>query len=301
MNRTDAEGLMCPEKSFADRTPRAAVFQDLSAFGRCSLTVVLPVLSVLGVQCCPLTTALLSTHMGLSGGTFLDLTGQLAPTMDHWAELGLSFDALYSGFLGSVAQAELVRRFRERFRPSLVLVDPVMGDHGRPYRTCTPELCRAMMELAEEADLITPNLTEAALLLGLSPEARPRGEGELSRWARALSRGGRRSVVITGVNGGPERVGAYCWDREQNRHGPVWAERIPQAYPGTGDLFASVLLGRLLEEKTLTEAAAWAAVFVSACAKYTLAAGTPPQHGVELEAMLPQLTRKPPEEAPKQA
>lgn len=276
-----------------NHTPRAAVFQDLSAFGRSSLTVVLPVLSVLGVQCCPLTTALLSTHMGLSGSTFLDLTGQLAPTMDHWSELGLTFDALYSGFLGSEAQAELVQRFRTRFRPPLVLVDPVMGDHGRTYRTCTPELCRAVMGLAEEADLITPNLTEAALLLGLSPETRPRGEGELSRWAWKLSREGRRSVVVTGVSGAPGQIGAYCWDREGNRHGPVWAEQVPQSYPGTGDLFASVLLGRLLEGRSLREAAAWAAVFVSACARHTLAAGTPPAYGVELEAMLPQLAAPP--------
>ncbi|MCI8537667.1 MAG: pyridoxamine kinase [Oscillospiraceae bacterium] len=275
--------------STVNHTPRAAVVQDLSAFGRCSLTVALPVLSVLGVQCCPLATALLSTHTGLAGNTFLDLTGQLAPAMDHWARLNLSFDALYSGFLGSEAQAELVRRFRTQFHPQLVLVDPVMGDHGKAYRTCTPTLCRAVMALAEEADLITPNLTEAALLLGLPPEARPRGEGELSRWAWKLSREGRRSVVITGVTGGEGRTGAYCWDREGNRHGPVWAERIPQSYPGTGDLFASVLLGRLLEGRPLQEAAAWAAVFVSACAKHTLTAGTPPQYGVELEAMLPRL------------
>lgn len=272
-----------------NHTPRAAVFQDLSAFGRCSLTVVLPVLSVLGVQCCPLVTALLSAHTGLTGNTFLDLTDQLSQTMDHWSELGLTFDAMYSGFLGSEAQAAQVRRFQERFRPSLTLVDPVMGDHGRTYRTCTPELCRAVAALAEDAALITPNLTEAALLLGLSPEARPRSEGELSRWAWKLSQEGRRSVVITGVTGAPGQTGAYYWDRAGNRHGPVWAEQIPQAYPGTGDLFASVLLGRLLKGDSLPEATAWAAVFVSACAKYTLAAGTPPQYGVELEAMLPQL------------
>lgn len=270
-------------------TPRAAVIQDLSGFGRCSMTVALPVLSVLGVQCCPLTTAVLSSHTGFSGNTFCDLTGQLGPAMDQWAELGLSFDALYSGFLASGEQAEQVRRFRCRFRPGLTLVDPVMGDHGRRYRTCTPELCREVAALAEEADLITPNLTEAALLLGLAPEARPRGKGELSRWAAKLAGDGRRSVVITGVSGGPGRVGAYYWDRKDGTHGPLWAEETPQSYPGTGDLFASVLLGKLLRGAGLLEAAAWAVTFTAACARHTLAAGTPPLYGVELEAMLPQL------------
>ncbi len=270
-------------------TPRAAVIQDLSGFGRCSMTVALPVLSVLGVQCCPLTTAVLSTHTGFPGNTFCDLTGQLAPAMEQWAELGLTFDALYSGFLASAEQAALVRRFHDRFRPGLTLVDPVMGDHGKAYRTCTPELCREMASLAEEADLITPNLTEAALLLGLAPDARPRSEGELSRWAAKLSGDCRRSVVITGVSGSPGRVGAYYWDRTDGTHGPIWAEETPQAYPGTGDLFASVLLGKLMKGKPLMEATAWAVTFVAACTRYTWEAGTPPLYGVELEAMLPHL------------
>lgn len=270
-------------------TPRAAVIQDLSGFGRCSMTVALPVLSVLGVQCCPLPTAVLSTHTGFPGNTFCDLTGQLAPAMTQWAELGLAFDALYSGFLGSAEQAALVRRFRSQFHPDLVLVDPVLGDHGKAYRTCTPELCREMTALAEEADLITPNLTEAALLLGLAPDARPRGEGELSRWAAKLSGEGRRSVVITGVPGGPGRIGAYYWDRADHTHGPLWAEETPQSYPGTGDLFASVLLGKLLRGAPLLEAAAWAVAFAAACTRCTWEAGTPPLYGVELEAMLPQL------------
>jgi pyridoxine kinase len=270
-------------------TPRAAVIQDLSSFGRCSASVVLPVLSVLGTQCCLLPTAVLSTHTGFPGNTFHDLTDQLSPAMDQWAELGLTFDALYSGFLGSAEQAALVRRFRTQFQPKLTLVDPVMGDHGVVYRTCTPELCREMAVLAEEADLITPNLTEAALLLGLAPDARPQDEGELSRWASMLSRENRRSVVITGVSGGPGQIGAYFWDRADGSHGPIWAEETPQSYPGTGDLFASVLLGKLTQGASLPEAAAGAVSFVAACAQFTYEAGTPPLSGVELEAMLPQL------------
>ena len=268
--------------------PRAAVIQDLSEVGRCSLTVALPVLSALGVQCCPLPTAVLSSHTAFPDNTFLDLTGEIPPAMDQWAGLGLAFDGLYSGFLASAEQAELVLRFRRRFSPGLTLVDPAMADHGKPYRTCTPEVCRGMAALAEEADVITPNLTEAAMLLGLDPTARPRSEGELSRWAARLALEDRRSVVITGIRQG-DRVGAYCWDRADGSHGGVWAREVPRQYPGTGDLFASVLLGRLLEGKRLREAAAWAVTFVSLCAGHTLELGSDPRFGVEFEPLLPVL------------
>ena len=276
--------------------PRAAVIQDLSGVGRCSLTVALPVLSALGVQCCPLPTAVLSSHTAFPDNTFLDLTGEISPAMDQWAGLGLTFDGLYSGFLASVEQVDLVREFRRRFSPGLTLVDPAMADHGKPYRTCTPELCEGMGALAEEADVITPNLTEAAMLLGLSPEARPRSEGELSRWAARLSLEGRRSVVITGVRQG-DNVGAYCWDRTDSSHGGVWAKEVPKQYPGTGDLFASVLLGWLLEGKSLREAAAWAVTFVSLCAAHTLELGSDVRFGVEFEPLLPVLRAEQPQES----
>ena len=152
------------------RAPRIAAIQDISGFGRCSTTVVLPVLAAMGGECCPLLTACLSAHTAFPASekaTFLDLTGQMAGTAAHWAELGVTFDAIYSGFLGSAGQIGLIEDFYRQFRRegTLVLVDPVMGDHGKPYRTYTPELCGRMRDLAAQADVITPNLTEAALLL----------------------------------------------------------------------------------------------------------------------------------------
>ena len=151
-------------------TPQVAAIHDLSAFGRCSTTVVLPVLSAMGVQCCPLLTAYLSAQTAFPASeksTFVDMSGQMEGVADHWSELGVTFDAIYSGFLASEAQIDIISHFYERFRRpnTLILVDPVMGDHGKPYRTYTPALCRAMGDLAAQADLITPNLTEAALLL----------------------------------------------------------------------------------------------------------------------------------------
>ena len=148
-------------------TPRIAAIHDLSCFGRCSLTIALPVLSAMGCQCCPLPTALLSAHTGFPGNTFLDLAAEMGRIAEHWAAMDLQFDAIYSGFLGSADQVDTVARFFDTFKKSdtAVIVDPVMGDHGTAYRTCTPELCRGMRVLAENSDVITPNLTEAALLL----------------------------------------------------------------------------------------------------------------------------------------
>ena len=151
-------------------TPRVAAIHDMSGFGRCSLTVAIPVLSAMGVQCCPLPTAYLSTHTGgFTGYTFLDMTDELPKTAAHWAELGIHFDAVYTGFMGSEAQmdlaADFVRAFR-RDRSTIFICDPVMGDHGKIYKTYTPAMCAGMTRLAELADVIVPNLTEAAVLLG---------------------------------------------------------------------------------------------------------------------------------------
>ena len=150
------------------RTPRVAAIHDLSGFGRCSLTIVMPVLSAMGIQCCPLPTAYLSTHTGgFTGNTFLDMTGELEKAMEHWERLDLTFEAVYTGFMGNEKQMALAADFIRAVRsPGMVaVVDPVMGDHGKRYRTYTPEMCQAMKTLAGAADVLVPNLTEAALLL----------------------------------------------------------------------------------------------------------------------------------------
>ena len=157
-------------------TPRVAAIHDMSGFGRCSLTIVLPVLSAMGIQCCPLPTAFLSTHTsGFQGFTFLDMTDEMSRVAAHWKALDLDFQAIYSGFLGSGRQIGIVEGFLRDFRKAdtLVVVDPVMGDHGRVYQTYTPAMCAGMARLAERADVITPNLTEAALMLGVPYEALP--------------------------------------------------------------------------------------------------------------------------------
>ena len=270
--------------------PRIAAIHDLSCFGRCSLTVALPVLSAMGCQCCPLPTALLSAHTGFSGATFLDLTEEMNRIAEHWTALDLRFDAIYTGFLGGSAQADTVARFLCRFQaPStLVVMDPVMGDHGTPYRTCTPDLCRAMGTLAESADVITPNLTEAALLLEL-PYAQAAAENPLEI-VKHLSLGGRRSVVLTGYSESAEQTGALCFDRSSGQIQAVQTPREPQDFSGAGDLFASVLTGGLAKGFPLFQAAQTAAEFVSACVARTLAEHLTDADGVDFEPLLGMLT-----------
>lgn len=271
-------------------TPRIAAIHDLSCFGRCSLTIALPVLSAMGCQCCPLPTALLSAHTGFPGNTFLDLTAEMGRIADHWTAMDLQFDAIYSGFLGSADQVDTVARFFDTFKKSdtAVIVDPVMGDHGTAYRTCTPELCRGMRVLAENADVITPNLTEAALLLDHPYEEIQRTDAY--EVVRRLSLGGRRSVVLTGYSSESGQTGALCFDRDSGESKAVQTPRDPQDFSGTGDLFASVLAGGVARGVPLFQAAQAAADFVRDCIARTLAEGLTEQDGVDFEPLLGQLT-----------
>ena len=271
-------------------TPRIAAIHDLSCFGRCSLTIALPVLSAMGCQCCPLPTALLSAHTGFPGNTFLDLTVEMGRIADHWTAMDLQFGAIYSGFLGSADQVDTVARFFNTFKKSdtAVIVDPVMGDHGTAYRTCTPELCRGMRVLAENADVITPNLTEAALLLDHPYEEIQRTDAY--EVVRRLSVGGRRSVVLTGYSSESGQTGALCFDRDSGESKAVQTPREPQDFSGTGDLFASVLAGGVARGVPLFQAAQAAADFVRDCIARTLAEGLTEQDGVDFEPLLGQLT-----------
>lgn len=284
-----------------NKAPHAAVIHDLSGFGRCSMTIILPVLAAMGVQCAPMLTAYLSAHTAFphrDQALFLDLTDQMEQVCRHWQALDVRFDAIYSGFLGSARQICRLRQVISQFRreDTLVLVDPVMGDHGRPYATYTPEMCARMAELAGEADLITPNLTEAALLLGEPYHAVPHTIQGLKDWLLRLSMDGRRSVVITGVRVEEGAIGAACFDRKDGSFAFPRAHEEPQQFPGTGDLFAAVLLGGLLQGKALDHAAQKAVDFVQQCAAHTIALGTPTLEGVQFEALMGRLTHKMTEE-----
>lgn len=269
-----------------ERTRRAAVIHDLSGFGRCSLTVIMPTLSAMGIQCCPLPTAVLSTHTGgFEHIARTDLTEQLSGALRQWEELSLTFDGVYTGYMASAEQIALASAAVERLkkRNGIVVVDPVLGDHGRPYSSITPEMGRAMAVLCGRADVITPNLTETAALLGADFSDLPEDGGELA-WA--LSEGGKRSVAVTGIRPGPGLVGAACYDRDS---GEAWISAGPKVmgeYHGAGDLFASVLTGGLIRGDGLRASAERAVEFVRLCAERTLALAVPGREGMDFEPLL---------------
>ena len=277
-------------------TPRVAAVHDLSGFGRCSTTIIMPTLAAMGVQCCPVLTAYLSTHTGgFSGNTFLDLTDQMAPITAHWQKEGVSFRGIYTGFMGSKEQMTLTADFIRTFRreASLVVVDPVMGDHGKPYRTYTPEMCAAMGDLAMMADVITPNRTEAAILLGVDyDQIKLDTEADCQYWAEKLSRNGTQSVVLTGVSVSEDKLGCVCFDRKTGETSFAMADRVAESFHGTGDLFSSVLVGGLVKGMGLWDAAQLAAEFTSLCVARTAAQPElPEREGVDFEPLLWRLGR----------
>lgn len=228
---------------------RVAAIHDLSGFGKASLTVVIPVLSAMGIQVCPLPTAILSTHTGFENFTFLDLTEQMRPIINHWKNLKIWFDCIYSGFLGSPKQIDIVSDFILEFstEDQLVVVDPVMGDDGELYPTMGSEIVEKMKELVRIADLITPNITEASLLLG-KPVRKSMEHEEVKDWLRELATIGPQMVVITSAAlRGDSSICVLAYNRESDKFWKIQHKYVPAHFAGTGDMFTSVLVGSLLQ------------------------------------------------------
>ena len=274
-----------------DHTPRVAAIHDLSGLGRCSLTVALPVLSVMGCQCAPMPTAVLSSQTGgVTGYTFLDMTDQMGPIAAHWKAVDARFDAIYTGFLGSEKQITLVEAFLDDFAgpDTCVLIDPVMGDDGTAYDTYGEGLIAGMRHLAGRAHIITPNFTEAAFLLGLPGDALKDGTVTPEEAVKQLSMEGRRSVVLTGYRRG-KNTGSLCLDAKTGSITVTENPCVELSFPGTGDLFASVLCGGLMQGRALADSAALAENFVHDCIVRTAERGLPQFHGVDFEPLLGKL------------
>ena len=275
---------------FRNPVPRAAAIHDLSGFGRASLTVIIPILSTMGVQVCPLPTAVLSTHTGgFQDYRFIDLTDQMEGIIQHWLSLQVCFDSVYSGFLGSPRQVDIVAGFIRSFAhdKQLVVVDPVMGDNGQPYGPIGPEMIAQMRRLITHADVITPNFTEAAFLLD-RPCQEQIGQKELKEGILKLSEAGPRLVVITSVPvPGTEKISSVvAYDREDGRFWKVDCSYIPAYFPGTGDAFASVLVGSLLQGDSLPIALDRAVQFVSMAIRASFGYNIHSREGVFLERVL---------------
>lgn len=273
--------------------PRVAAIHDMSGFGRCSLTVALPILSCMGIQACPLPTAILSTHSdGFGRFYFHDFTDHMEGYAAHWESVGVTFDCIYTGFLGSGKQIDIVLNLFKKFignqRP-LIIVDPVMGDQGRLYETYTTEMQSRMQLLVNKADLITPNLTEACFLLHEAYTEESMKLQRIKDFLVRLSSLGPETVVITGVKTAEGHYANFGYAKRENRAWMVPYEYVPAQYPGTGDIFTSVLCGCILQGDCLSTAMERATRFVYSAVQTTYVHGTPAREGVLFEKALPGL------------
>ncbi len=270
-----------------NRQPKVAVINDFSSFGRCSIAVTLPILAAMKVQCCPVPTALFTNHTGFPSYSWTDCTDHMDDYIVQWRRLGLRFDAIATGFLGSRRQIDFVFRFIEAFRApdTLVLVDPVMGDYGRLYATYDSELATSMRRFLDVADVLTPNLTEACVLAGRDYDP-AMSDDDLEGLCRSLSVNAR-SVVVSGIARGGSLVNFI---HEKGRPPQTLAAaRIGCDRSGTGDVFASVLLGALVNGAGFADAVGRAARFVSGAVSRSEELGVPPHDGLAFEETLSEL------------
>ena len=268
---------------------RVAAIHDISGVGKCSLTVALPIISAAGVECAAMPTAVLSTHTGgFEGFTFRDLTDDMMNIAEHWKKENISFDAFYSGYLGSLGQIDIVMDIFEMFRTpdTLIMVDPVMADNGKLYSLFTFDHVKGMAKLCGHADVIVPNRTEAAFMLGREFKDGPMSKGDVDDLLRALAGLGAKQVVLTGVYFGDDDLGAACYDAQTGRIDYVEDRRIEGMYHGTGDVFGSFLMGALMRGRSLADATRIAVDFTCAAIRLTAADGTGPRMGVRFESVL---------------
>lgn len=266
---------------------KIAAIQDLSGYGRASLTVAIPILSYMGYQVCPLPTAILSAHSEYAGFRSFDLTEPMQEIISHWKELNLHFDALYSGYIGSRKQMDIIARFFQDFGNSenFILVDPVLGDHGKLYPGMQPEMIDAMRRLCRQAKVITPNLTEAAFLLGKADIHISLKEAV--EWCRALSLLGPEQVIITSApSQEKQNIATIAYNKTDRRIWQVCSDYVPASYPGTGDAFASVITGCLLNGDSLPEAIDRAVHFINMGIKATFGYDQNPLDGMNQEKVL---------------
>ena len=272
------------------RQKRIALINDITGFGRCSVTVQLPLISAMRVQACPLPTAILSVHTGFPNHYLDDYTDRMRPYMENWAANALEFDAILTGFLGSERQIEVVLECIARFkqRTTQLVIDPVMGDNGSLYSSYTPALCAKMRQLLPQADVVTPNLTEACQLLGADyPTGGLVTEDELARMAAAIAAMGPRTVIITGLHA-DENVRTYLYADGCGRS--FDNPKVGRDRSGAGDAFSAIIAAALVRGIPLAEAVRCAADFIGHCLTYAEELDLPWNHGLPFEEFMGELT-----------
>ena len=261
--------------------------QDISCVGKCSLTVALPVISAAGVEASVLPTAVLSTHTGFPKFTFKDLTDEITPIKNTLEELKIDFDAIYTGYLGSFLQIELVEDFIDSFKKNdtFVLIDPVMADNGKLYPGFTPEFALRMAKLCAKADLVLPNITEASFMLGIEYKSEY-DEAYVKDILKKLTGLGCPRAALTGISFESDKIGVYSYDSLTDTYFYYANEKLPVSYHGTGDTYASAALGAIMRGISVEDSLAIAVDFTLECMKKTEADPNRRFYGVNFESAL---------------
>ncbi len=267
---------------------KIAVVNDLSGFGRCSIAVALPIISVMKIQCCPVPTAIFSNHTGFESFFFEDYTSRMEDYVAEWKKLDLHFDGICTGFLGSVDQIALVAKFLSGFtdKDTIVLIDPVMGDYGKPYPTYTTEMCLEMKELVQYADILTPNLTEACILTE-TPYKEKWRVAEITAMAEQLAEMGPEKIAVTGIPQG-SFLANLCYEKGK----PVQlrrTHRIGTSRSGTGDIFAAILAADAVNGVPFADSVRKASLFIKKCIMSSIEKDIPLTDGVCFEEHLSRL------------
>ena len=267
---------------------RIMTIQDISCVGKCSLTVALPIISAAGVEAGVLPTAVLSTHTMFSKYTFCDLTSEITPIADTFKELDIDFDAVYTGYLGSFEQLGLVEKFIDDFKKegTTVLIDPVMADNGVLYKGFTEEFAAAMAKLCSKADIIVPNITEAAFMLGI-PYNPDYDEVYIRDLLKKLTGLGCPKAALTGISFEPDKIGVYYYDSTTDKYYSYFNEKLPVSFHGTGDIYASSALGAMMRGISVEDSLSIAVDYTLECMKQTMNDENHRFYGVNFETALP--------------
>lgn len=270
---------------------RIVTIQDISCFGKCSLTVALPIISAMGVEAAIIPTAVLSAHTMFKNFTCKDLDDQIVPITNHWKNEGVKFDGIYTGYLASAAQIKTVMGVIEKLKEdTLVVVDPAMADNGKLYPAFDDAFPSEMAKLCSVADVILPNITEASLLTGTEYKTEY-DKSYIDELIKKLSALGCKNIVLKGVNI-DGKYGVLCHNCETGESGMYSHEKIPVGYHGTGDVFSSVFVGAMMRGKTIEESVKLAADYTVECIKVTFARTGKDNYGVDFEAVIPFLIER---------
>lgn len=257
--------------------------QDFSCVGKCSLTVAMPIISAFGIECCALPTALLSTHTQFKNWTFANLSDEINPIADAWQKENIKFDGVYTGYLGAIDLIEQVKDIIDNFtaKDGIVMIDPAMADGGKLYAGFDMDYVKATKTLCTKADVVTPNITEAAFMLDM--EYKPDYDREyLKEICQKLRENGAKNVVITGVKKSENEVGVFCL-MENGEIYEYYNGREKTDFHGTGDIYSSAVYGALMKGKTLQDAVKFACDYTKHCIAVTLAEPNHSTYGVNFE------------------